>query len=145
MRVGGTDTFRSRREIPPRQHVADVAQIDFGDRAFGLSNGSRSILALHFAASPQSSVRERSINSTIASTRIRSSIFLGRADRGLLREAHAPEEAAAPLAAGTQWTSAFLSAGASAKAEALAATQPTCPREAEASLRRRQAEVAAIL
>jgi hypothetical protein len=55
--------------------------------------------------------------------------FFGRANRGLLTEAKATKEAGASPATGTKRRSA----------SALAAKQPTCLREAEASLRRRQA------
>jgi hypothetical protein len=62
-----------------------------------------------------SSVRLRRISSLIDSTCIISSIFFGRANRGLLVEARAPEEAGASLATATERTSA----------PALAAMQPT--------------------
>jgi hypothetical protein len=51
--------------------------------------------------------------------------FFDRANRGLLVEARAPEEAAASLATGTKRRSASLSTVALAKVEALAAMQPT--------------------
>jgi hypothetical protein len=51
---------------------------------------------------PQSSLRVCRINSDRVSTRIVSSIIFDRANRGLLMEALAPEEAGASLATGTK-------------------------------------------
>jgi hypothetical protein len=55
--------------------------------------------------------------------------FSGRANRGLLAEAFATEEAGASLATGTKRRSASLSAVALAKAEALAPIKPRTVRD----------------
>jgi hypothetical protein len=58
------------------------------------------------AAKSQSSIRVICISSNIVSTCIIFSIKFDRDNRGLLTEAHAPEEAAASLATGTKRRSA---------------------------------------
>jgi AcrB/AcrD/AcrF family len=117
------------REVAPGQNGPDVPQVDVRGFAFGGAFGEVRQHVGDLRSRPQSSILDRRISSNIVSTLIISSIVFRPRQSRPSDGGQGDEEAGASPATGTKRRSA----------SALAAKQQTCLREAEASLRRRQA------